>query len=70
MRLTIIPGVLEVNIGRPKHQMPLPRLEKQSLESLLIAIAMLRDDEGLRVRLFPKHILNEEMLRQVPEALQ
>ena len=68
MRLTIIPGVLEVNIGRPPAPpFRLPQFEKQSLDSLLVAISCLRDTEGLRVRVYPQAVLNEQMLEQVPE---
>lgn len=71
MRLTIIPGVLEVSIGRPQApRMRLPKFEKQSLDSLLVAISCLRDTEGLRLRVYPQAVLNDEMLAQLPEELR
>lgn len=67
MRLTIIPGVLELSIERPKPQFGLPRFSKDSLDSLAVAISMLRDEEHLRVRVYPRAVLSEEMLKQFPD---
>ena len=73
MRLTIIPGVLELRIsfGEPSPvQRRLPKFSQDSLESLAIAISMLRDEEHLRVHVYPSSVLNEEMLAQLPEGLR
>ena len=70
MRLTIIPGVLEVQIGRPVCDAPLPKFSKDSLESLAVAVKMLRDEDHGLVRVYPRAVLRDEVLSQLPKELR
>lgn len=48
----------------------LPKFDQQSLENVLIAIAKLCDDRGQRLCILPRQVLNQEMLKQLPEGLK
>ena len=50
--------------------MTLPKFDSRSLEELLIALVHLKDEQGLKVRIAPCDVFNEEMLKQIPPPLR
>ncbi len=45
----------------------LPQFDERSLEDLCIAISNLKLLDGRLVNIIPEHVLNEELLKQIPD---
>lgn len=45
-------------------------LSQESLEQLCIAVMNLKNSRGLRIALFPRHVLQDWVVQQLPEPVK